>query len=372
MAKRKPAEPKATSPKKAATKSKNDATSHLTTKEPWDEAPPAEPIAQATPKNIVGLGWFAGSLHEMTREEHIAKLRNFQEHGTFDAKPPQATSSAPTPTKSTKTQEQNTDRSESSEDSLNGQDGTTTRADSQTEGEMRGDVASPGAGSGSLPGEDLLDSASRARLSGEKKHEYWERMRKAARLAGLPRGQGPGTAYQWATAQTEREFPPPVPVVVAELVEDDENPTFSWVAEEKVSPIGDKTESPAAESVRPTVGQTAKSDGQDVSGLSDLPADWPELPANAQLQVEIAWVTANRLRVRDGTGVNLSRALSPAPSYSALSWLETSILFPSKFADISVKATASQDDEKEFIKREKLAIEEIRSILKEMLDAKTG
>jgi hypothetical protein len=111
-------------------------------------------------------------------------------------------------------------------------------------------------------------------------------------------------------------------------------------------------------------------DDPGVTGLGDLPADWPQLPANAQLQVEIAWVTANRLRVRSGSGVDLSRALSPAPSYSALSWLETSILFPSKFADISVKATANQDDEREFIKREKMAVEEIRSILKEMLDAK--
>ena len=107
---------------------------------------------------------------------------------------------------------------------------------------------------------------------------------------------------------------------------------------------------------------------QGVSGLGDLPPDWPTLPANASLQAEISWVTANRLRVRSGAGVDLSRALSPAPSYSALSWLETSILFPSKFADISVKATAQQDDEREHIKREKLAIEEIRSILAEMLE----
>lgn len=107
-----------------------------------------------------------------------------------------------------------------------------------------------------------------------------------------------------------------------------------------------------------------------VQGLSEIPAGWPPLPANATLQAEISWVTANRLRVRDGTGVDLSKALSPAPSYSALSWLETSILFPSKFADISVKATSQQDDEREHIRREKMSIEEIRGILKEMLDSK--
>jgi hypothetical protein len=99
-----------------------------------------------------------------------------------------------------------------------------------------------------------------------------------------------------------------------------------------------------------------------------IPESWGELPDNASLQAEIAWVSANRLRVRAGSGVDLSKAKTPAPSYSALSWLETSILFPSKFADISVKATASQDDEKEHIRREKLAIEEIRSLLSEMLE----
>ena len=93
-----------------------------------------------------------------------------------------------------------------------------------------------------------------------------------------------------------------------------------------------------------------------------------ELPSNASLQVEISWVSANRLRVRDGNGVDLSKALSPAPSYSALSWLETSILFPSKFADISVKTTQNQEDEKEHVRREKLAIEDIRSLLAEMME----
>ena len=114
--------------------------------------------------------------------------------------------------------------------------------------------------------------------------------------------------------------------------------------------------------------QLGSAEGGFVTGLSDIPEDWPTLPANASLQVEISWVSANRLRVRDGSGVDLSKALSPAPSYSALSWLETSILFPSKFADISVKATAQQDDEREHVRREKMAIEEIRGLLAEMLE----
>jgi len=159
-------------------------------------------------------------------------------------------------------------------------------------------------------------------------------------------------SYARATKEVERLFP--TEMAVSESFAEDPEPVSQA-----------ETIQPEPISVSPS---PSKDDGS-VSGLSDLPPNWPELPANAQLQVEIAWVTANRLRVRDGTGVNLSKALSPAPSYSALSWLETSILFPAKFADISVKATADQDDEKEFIKREKMAIEEIRGILAEMLEA---
>lgn len=195
-----------------------------------------------------------------------------------------------------------------------------------------------------------------ARL-GETRGMCWERLRKEARAAGMPKGQGPGTAYEWATREADRLFPPPEPVVEEELPAEEPEPEPE-AAEEPAEP--------AAVAVAPA----PKPDDQGVSGLGDLPPSWPELPANAQLQVEIAWVTANRLRVRDGTGVNLARALSPAPSYSALSWLETSILFPAKFADISVKATASQDDEREHIRREKLSIQEMRDILAEMLEAR--
>ena len=105
-----------------------------------------------------------------------------------------------------------------------------------------------------------------------------------------------------------------------------------------------------------------------VTGLGDIPDDWPSLPANASLASEVQWVSANRLRVRDGEGVDLSRALSPAPSHAALSWLETSILFPSKFADVAVKVTATQQDEQEHVRREKLQIQEIRDLLAEMVE----
>lgn len=165
------------------------------------------------------------------------------------------------------------------------------------------------------------------------------------RAAGMTKADASDRA--WAACLAA--FPPPG--VEPQVAED-------LTPEPEMSTIVDKS---------PVSAAPATSD-QGVLGLGELPDDWGELPANASLQAEISWVTANRLRVRDGSGVDLSRALGPAPSYSALSWLETSILFPAKFADISVKATANQEDEKEHIRREKLAIEEVRAILAEMLD----
>ena len=155
---------------------------------------------------------------------------------------------------------------------------------------------------------------------------------KDARAKGMLRPE----AQQWAYSELERRYPP----------------------EHTVS----------ASSFPNSENTTPETQSSGVSGLGDIPDGWPSLPANASLQAEVSWVTANRLRVRDGDGVDLARALSPAPSYAALSWLETSILFPAKFADISVKATQNQEDEREHVRREKLAIEEIRNLLSEMVD----
>ena len=231
-----------------------------------------------------------------------------------------------------------------------------------------GDVPNPDTLAGGIHEEESVESrlASRAtRLPGEGRSGCHERLRRLARAEGMPRGQGPGTAYNWALEQTNilfakpaEDLPPPVPVPDPVVV--DEEP-------EQTSTIVDKSDPTPVEVAASTI--VDKSDG--VAGLGEIPESWPKLPANAPLSVEIAWVSANRLLVRSGKGVDLSRSLSPAPSYSALSWLETAILFPSKFADTLVKAPAQDEDEKEFVRREKLAIEEIRSILKEMLDDKT-
>lgn len=103
-----------------------------------------------------------------------------------------------------------------------------------------------------------------------------------------------------------------------------------------------------------------------VQGLADLPADWPALSPNAGLQAEVAWVQANRLRCVQGNTVVLAQALGPAPSHAALSWLETSILYPSKWADVAVRATQHTEDEQAMVKRERKSIAELEAILKEM------
>jgi hypothetical protein len=104
-----------------------------------------------------------------------------------------------------------------------------------------------------------------------------------------------------------------------------------------------------------------------ISGLSDVPEDWPALPPNASLQAEVSWVQANRLSVMVAGGVDLGKALTPAPSYAALGWLETSIRAYSKWCDIAARATSNQELEGESIKREKRSIEEMRAILAEMM-----
>jgi hypothetical protein len=109
-----------------------------------------------------------------------------------------------------------------------------------------------------------------------------------------------------------------------------------------------------------------------VRGLSEIPANWPDLPSNAPLGAEVSWVQANRLRiVREssiGVTVDLSKALTPAPSYATLGWLETSIKTYSKFVDVASKATSGQDGEAADVRREQQSIEEVRRLLNQMLE----
>jgi len=111
--------------------------------------------------------------------------------------------------------------------------------------------------------------------------------------------------------------------------------------------------------------------GGPLQGLGDIPDGWPDLPDNASLAAEIGWVQAQRLRIVEerssgATIVHLDRARSPAPSWAALGWLETSVRSYAKFVDVVAKSLATQQDEKELVQRERLAIDEMREILAEM------
>ncbi len=245
-----------------------------------------------------------------------------------------------------------------------GSETTTTQTSQPDSGKNTGNVRSSPAGNGSIRDSEVLESLPIAcARDGETKKQCWERLRRECRAAGMTR-RG---AIAYAGAEVERLFPPaPIPEPIPEKT--------PQVEPDNLLPIGNISETQTQQNVDVLPADTgipaSVSVEPDVPGLGSIPESWGSLSANAPLQVEIAWVSANRLVVRSGKGVDLSRALSPAPSYSALSWLETAILFPSKFADISVKATAQEDSEKELVKREKMAIEEIRSLLKEMLEPK--
>jgi hypothetical protein len=222
-----------------------------------------------------------------------------------------------------------------------------------------GNVTSPGDVVASPPLVVSVEGlpAVRAR-PGETRNVAWERIRQEARTAGLPRGQGPGSAYEYATKAVEQLFQPPEPIDEPEPVAVEPEP----IVVEEPAPV---VEPPAVEPV------PASDSSEGLAGLGDIPADWPSLPDNAALPVEVQWVQANRVRVRAGNAVDLSRARTPAPSAAALAWLETAILFPSKWADITAKATSSQVDEAEHTRRERLALSAVGELLSTMADATT-
>jgi hypothetical protein len=107
-----------------------------------------------------------------------------------------------------------------------------------------------------------------------------------------------------------------------------------------------------------------------VFGFCEIPPEWPTLPANSSLASDIQWVQSNRLRVTEetpeGTKVDLGKSISPAPSWSAIGWLETSIRSYSKYCEITARATQSVEDGNAAIRREKATLEAIRTMLGEM------
>jgi hypothetical protein len=133
-------------------------------------------------------------------------------------------------------------------------------------------------------------------------------------------------------------------------------------------------EVPEQSTEKGTMSPSAPRDDGQIQGLSAIPEAWPELPANASLAAELGWVQANRLRIVEEkssgpTVVRLDLALSPAPSWAALGWLETSIRSYAKYVDVAAKATASEDGEAAVMRRERMAIEEVRALLEEMREA---
>jgi hypothetical protein len=124
---------------------------------------------------------------------------------------------------------------------------------------------------------------------------------------------------------------------------------------------------------KPAVAPAAKAPTDDgsIQGLGTIPEGWPELPANASLASEIGWVQANRLRIVSeqlgrATVVDLGKALSPAPSWAALGWLETSIRSYAKYVDVAAKATSVDEGEQGVTRRERMAIDEVKALLDDM------
>ena len=109
-----------------------------------------------------------------------------------------------------------------------------------------------------------------------------------------------------------------------------------------------------------------------VEGLDRIPKVWGELPASGTLKGDLEWVNANRLKIvrqksSGGVQVLLRQSHVPAPSWSALSWLQLAISNPAKFMDLVAKNMADEGEEDgELVRRERKAIGEIRGILERM------
>ena len=209
---------------------------------------------------------------------------------------------------------------------------------------------------------------------GESRKQCWERLRVEARASGMNRRK----AYDYATKEVDllfRQSPPadPAPEPIpeppaAEVAADPPAPDPAPAVQAQHQPQSQPAADQAAAS-SPPASATPPAAAGGVQGLGDLPEGWPALPPNASLAAEVQWVQANRLRVKQGEGVDLSRSLSPAPSHAALGWLETSLLYPSKFADVAVKASADQQDAAEDVRRERLALVDLQALLAEAASA---
>jgi hypothetical protein len=201
---------------------------------------------------------------------------------------------------------------------------------------------------------DILDVVTRLRREGRwsEAEPIRDDLMREARRSGVEKRE----AQQMVYAKLVEMFPPI-------------QPTQNDVNEQPAEGGGDAN--PTTRNDVTGAIQARTRDEAAVTGLSDVPDSWPPLAANATLAQEIQWVQANRLSVVRDLGdhaiVDLSKAMSPAPSWAALGWLETSIRAYSKFVDVAAKASAHVEDERDMVRRERLAIDEIRGLLAEML-----
>lgn len=126
-----------------------------------------------------------------------------------------------------------------------------------------------------------------------------------------------------------------------------------------------------AATVDGVTGAAGHGDRSQLQGLGTIPPGWPDLPPNASLQAELAWVQAHRLamiegRPSGGVHVHLDRASEPAPSKAALGWLETSIRSYAKYVDVVSRALKDEQDEQEGTRRERMRLDDIKALLDEM------
>lgn len=152
----------------------------------------------------------------------------------------------------------------------------------------------------------------------------------------------------------------------------DDTARQAWVYGEldRMYPPLQKAE-PAAVEAEPAGALSPIGDSGQIVGLSEIPAAWPELPANASLASELSWVQSNRLwmveeRPGKATIVRLDRSAGPAPSRAAIGWLETSIRSYAKFVDVAAKVSGTEQDETAVLKAERRSIDEVKALLAEM------
>lgn len=191
----------------------------------------------------------------------------------------------------------------------------------------------------------------------EEAAKFREVVRSECRKAGMTKA----AAGEHAWLELARNFSP-IPSPAPEIPSPDASVDAGEVDPPDREP-GDKLGSSAASMLSAPRGR--------VTGLDAIPPTWPSLPASAALAAELAWCQSNRLQVVTETPtsvkVDLSRAGEPAPSRSALAWLETAIRNFAKFTDVLSKVAAGGTDEADEVRRERVALYEIERLLEEMI-----